>query len=170
MAIIKNIVHYLAIIVYIVIAIYTLAWAPSIVGYHPLVVLTGSMEPTLKVGSIIYYEKIKEEDIKVGDIITFKKNNGSVVSHRVYSINNGEYETKGDANRIKDLESIKYSSIMGKNKSLSIVYLGYFIKFINDNPILIIVGIIILISELLLTNSKRRDINRFEGKEKENEK
>ena len=45
-------------IIYILLIIYLLIFIPSLWGKKPLVVISGSMEPTLKVGGILYYEKI----------------------------------------------------------------------------------------------------------------
>ena len=45
-------------IVYILLIIYLLVFIPTLWGHKPLVVISGSMEPVLKVGGILYYEKI----------------------------------------------------------------------------------------------------------------
>ena len=130
MIVLRKIVHCLSIICYIFIFIYAIICIPYIFKYKPLVVLTGSMEPSFQTGSIIYYKNVPSNEIKVGDIITFKMGN-SLVSHRVYSINDGLYETKGDANNAVDSGKIKYSDIVGKDSNLSIPYLGYFVKYVN---------------------------------------
>ena len=57
MRLIKGFVNILTWIVYACIACYLLIAAPMLAGYHPVVVLSGSMEPTYHVGSIIYYKK-----------------------------------------------------------------------------------------------------------------
>ena len=46
-------------IIYILLIIYLLIFIPSFFGHKPLVVISGSMEPTLKVGGILYYEKVE---------------------------------------------------------------------------------------------------------------
>ena len=80
--IIKSIIHFLSYICYILIGLYVLVLIPQIFGYHPLVVLSGSMSPNLKVGSIVYYHKVEENDLKIGDIITYKLDD-KFVSHRI---------------------------------------------------------------------------------------
>ena len=40
-------------------------------GYKPLFVLTGSMEPGIKTGDMIIVKGIKESKIKEGDVVTF---------------------------------------------------------------------------------------------------
>ena len=50
---IKNIILKL---IYAIVFTYILVFVPVIIGYKPLVVLSGSMEPILKVGGILYYQ------------------------------------------------------------------------------------------------------------------
>ena len=45
----KRYIHYLALLCYILILIYISVCIPIIYGYKPLVVLSGSMEPTYKI-------------------------------------------------------------------------------------------------------------------------
>ena len=51
------------------IAIVTL---PGLVGYRSLTVVSGSMEPTLGVGSVVIDEVISPLDARPGDIVTFQ--------------------------------------------------------------------------------------------------
>ncbi len=173
MGIIKKIVHFLSYIAYILIILYGIVCIPMIFGKTPVVVLSGSMEPTFKTGSVIYYEKVSAKDIKVGDIITFKLDN-KYISHRVNSIDNNLYETKGDANSVADVNKIEYNNIKGKVIDFYIPYIGYYIKFINDNlRFIIITLIVILVSEFLLENIETFDIdnnNNNERSEMDNEK
>lgn len=162
----KFIVHVLSYICYIFIGIYALICVPMIVKYRPLVVLSGSMEPTFKTGSIIYYKVVKQEEIKAGDIITFRIND-TFVSHRVNSIDNYLYETKGDANNTVDALKIKYSDIVGKDANFCIPLLGYYVKYINDNMYLLVIVAIILVLEFILSNIPA--FNKEEAKEKKEE-
>jgi len=162
MIILKKTVHVLAIIVYILIGIYALLCIPMILGYRPLVVLSGSMEPTYKVGGILYYKKIDVKELKVGDPITFKLDDGAVVSHRIVEIKENGVITKGDANNSNDPKEIKFDNIMGRDAKICIPYVGYYVKFINDHLIVSIPLIIILILEFFLSN-KNFDIERSEN-------
>ncbi len=152
MEFLKKIVHFVTGIVYIMIIVYILVWIPSIFGYKPLVVLSESMEPSLKKGSVIYYKETAKEDIKIGDIITYKGNNGEYISHRVTNIENDLYTTKGDANKISDASKVKWENILGKVMKFCIIYIGYYIKFITDNWYVIAIAIFILILEFILSN------------------
>jgi signal peptidase len=45
---------------------------PSLFGYRSLTVVSGSMVPTLGVGSVVVDEVISPADVRPGDIVTFK--------------------------------------------------------------------------------------------------
>ena len=76
---------------------------PRLFGYDMYNVISGSMEPEIPVGSMIFVESTTPQDIAEGDIIAFYRN-GSVVCHRVTEnyVGSGEIRTKGDANQSED--------------------------------------------------------------------
>ncbi len=148
--ILKRINNILAKICYFIIIIYVLICIPYIFGYYPLVVLTGSMEPTYKIGSIIYYHQVPENELKIGDPITFKLSNGTIVTHRINDITDNEYQTKGDANDTPDTLKINYNNILGRVSKTAIPFIGYGAYFITSHKFLIVIAIIILVSELIL--------------------
>ena len=65
---IKNIID---IVLTLVIIICVAVGGLYLFNIKPYVVLSGSMEPSYKVGSIIYYKSVDEAQLKVGDVITF---------------------------------------------------------------------------------------------------
>ena len=82
---------------------------PKFLPYQALVVRSGSMEPTIPTGSVVFYRKVDAAKVKVGDVIVFAKPGQAdeKVTHRVYQIsrdpNGGRYfTTKGDANGTPD--------------------------------------------------------------------
>lgn len=101
-----------------------------IFGLTPYTVLSGSMEPTYHVGSIIYVVSEKADDVKVGEAITFKKS-GLPATHRVVEIDyeNRRFFTKGDANDSFDAP-VKFEYLIGK-PLFTIPYLGYFAGWIS---------------------------------------
>ena len=90
---------------------------PKIMGMQVYDIVTGSMEPTIPVGSLIIVEDAEPTELAEGDIIAFTSN-GSVISHRVVEnhVVNGEVVTKGDANEVNDVNPIPYANIIGKVK------------------------------------------------------
>lgn len=90
----------------------------SMVKYIPMKVLSGSMEPELKVGDIVVSEAVDSSSIKVGDIITYKMGTNTLVTHRVIEVieMNGSnfYKTKGDANNVEDNDLVSQDNVVGK--------------------------------------------------------
>ena len=102
-----------------------------VIGLRPFVVLSGSMQPTYEVGSLIYVKSVDYKDLKVGDPITYMVSQDTVVTHRIIEVLVDEkdpdtirYFTKGDANEHPDGSSVHYKNIIGK-PVFSIPYLGY---------------------------------------------
>ncbi len=98
---------------------------PSVFGFSVMRVQTGSMEPELRTGCIIISRKVRQEELEIGDIISFYSNdpdpriNGRVETHRIverHYLLGGEREfiTKGDANPSDDSSPVLYKSIIGK--------------------------------------------------------
>ena len=107
-----------------------------------LVVLTGSMEPTIKSGEMII---IKEQtDYNVDDIVTYKEDRNFFVTHRIINKYENKYETKGDNNNLID-ETIGKDQIEGKVIYHSKVC-GFFILYLLK-PITLIVIIIFFVKE-----------------------
>ena len=90
---------------------------PSIFGYKSFKVLSGSMEPFIKTGNMIIVKSIKSENIKVGDIITFKVSDKVLVTHRVKEIvkqaSKSFFKTKGDANNVADVKLVSPNQVVG---------------------------------------------------------
>ena len=111
-----------------------------VVGLQPFVVLSGSMEPTYHVGSLIYVKDVDYKQLKVGDPITYMLSQDTVVTHRIIEVLADEedpdtlrYFTQGDANDTPDGTSVHYRNILGK-PVFSIPYLGYVSNYIQNPP------------------------------------
>lgn len=75
------------VLVAIVVIIALLLVGARVFGLQVYAVLSGSMEPTYHVGSIIYVKSVDPSEIKVGDPITFVMNEQlTVATHRVVRI------------------------------------------------------------------------------------
>ena len=79
-------------------------------GYTAFQVITGSMQPTIRIKDVVF-EKITK-DVEIGDIATFKYGN-EYVTHRVIDKYDGFIITKGDFNNSPD-EPIPVENIVGK--------------------------------------------------------
>ena len=87
---------------------------PNYMGYQVYNVVSGSMEPAIPVGSVIYVRDIDPVEIEKGDIIAFQSGS-SVIMHRVVDnkIVEGTFTTKGDANDSEDINEVPYASLVG---------------------------------------------------------
>lgn len=92
-------------------------------GYSLFRVVTGSMEPTLPVGTLLLTEQTDMQDVQMGDIICFQAQEsaifGKMMTHRVVGIHTGAdgallFETKGDANLAQDGYLVTQTNFVGK--------------------------------------------------------
>jgi len=98
--------------------------ALNILGVVTLAVVEGrSMEPTLQTGDLVLVVKASPNDIHVGDIVVYKKPDGTFIIHRVIEIKqiSGQlyYVTQGDNNPIPDGPGIPYEDVIGKVVSIN---------------------------------------------------
>ena len=100
---------------------------PKIMGYGEVIFLSGSMQPTIEVGSLgIVHE---EKEYKEGDIVTYIKEN-TLITHRIKEIRSEEeIIVQGDANNIAD-EPISKEMIEGRI-IISIPYMGRVIQIMK---------------------------------------
>lgn len=118
---------------------------PTVFGWGNAVVLSGSMEPELPVGSLLLIHR--EESYKVGEIVTYEDESGSLVTHRLASLENGEAVTKGDANNTEDAP-FPASQIYGKVWAV-LPGVGSMILWLKTPPgicsVLLIGGILLIV-------------------------
>ena len=93
---------------------------PRLFGYSIYSVVSGSMEPALPVGSIVYVEPAGFTEIRIGDVIAFD-DEGTVVTHRVIEDRPQEsaFITKGDANSSPDILPTPYWKLIGRGSTLN---------------------------------------------------
>ncbi|MFQ8705059.1 MAG: signal peptidase I [Thomasclavelia sp.] len=153
MKILKKIISYLSILCYIVIIVLVLILAPMIIGYKPVVVLSGSMEPAYPVGSLIYYKTASFEDIDKNDAITFYIDSDTLVTHRVVVKNeiSQTFVTKGDANPTNDADPVEYKNVAGKALEIYLPVIGsVFASSVKYIAVAVIGGILLL--NIILSN------------------
>lgn len=114
----------------------------ELIGYRSYTVLSGSMEPKFYPGDLVIIKHKNKTDIKVNDVVTFRDNEGVIVTHRIIEEVNEGYITKGDNNNVDDADKLTEDNIIGKVK-FSIPKLGYLIEIIS-NPKIVAVELILL--------------------------
>ena len=137
------------VLVVIVVVVALLLVGARLFGLQVYAVLSGSMEPTYHVGSVIYVEPVDPSEIQVGDPITFVMNEElTVATHRVVRIDaeNSHFYTKGDANENPDAAPVHFNNLLGK-PVFTIPYLGYISSYVQSPPGMyyaIAVGVLLL--------------------------
>lgn len=134
-------------IVYILLIIYLLIFVPSLWGQKPLVVISGSMEPTLKVGGILYYEKIDLNELDEGDILVYQTKE-HIISHKIVDINENGFITKGDINNSVDNYLVSDEQVLGKGTNWSIPFIGYYADYIYSHKYLLYISLGVIIVDL----------------------
>src|SRR5574344_988416 len=152
--IIKNCVFKL---IYFLVIIYLLIFIPTIFGEKPLVVISGSMEPTLNVGGILYYHEKDFEDFKVDDVIVYQLED-HIISHRVYDITENGIITKGDANNSYDNLLINENQILGEGKNWCIPLIGYYADFIYNHKYLLFITLLIIMVDMISDRHKMKEV------------
>jgi signal peptidase len=97
------------------------------INMHP--VLSGSMEPALGVGGVVITQLIKLDEVKKGDIISYKIDEQRI-THRVIDVGKAggkvQFQTKGDANEEPD----PYAVIPKGEKVPKVVYFVPYFGFL----------------------------------------
>jgi signal peptidase len=124
-------------------------------NYKVMTVISGSMEPDIKMGSVVVVKPV--DSYKIGDVITFGpvSKTKAPTSHRISDIKvvDGKpvYMTKGDANNAPDTREVFQKDIIGK-VLFDVPYAGYAVDFakkpIGFSLIIIVPAAIIIIDEI----------------------
>ena len=128
-----KVIYYIVIAFIVLIALLLIVSVLPITGnYKIMTVISGSMQPAIKMGSVVIVKPAS--DYQIGDVITFGPYSKTKVptTHRIYDIKveGGQpvYITKGDVNNAPDSREIKKSDIVGK-VLFSVPYMGYAVEF-----------------------------------------
>lgn len=95
-----------------------LGWslAPSLLGWHTTVVMTGSMLPNLVPGDVVVSRAIDPAKVQIGQVLLVDNPDhaGELRMHRLVRIDtNGELILRGDANRTPDSTPVRRSAVRG---------------------------------------------------------
>lgn len=141
---------------------------PSIFGYKPFMVLSGSMETEIRKGDLIITKIVDPSALEVDDVIAFRDAAGTVTTHRIIDVvvKDGEtyFITKGDNNssqdrnlvELKDVEGIYVGRIPG---------IGSIMKKLSEPMTIVILafGITLIFGiGFMISTKKRQEIERQE--------
>lgn len=167
------------ILVAIVVVLALLLVGARFIGLNVYTVLSGSMEPTYHVGSLIYVKDVDTDELKAGDVITYMLDEDTIVTHRIADVIPDEtdpsiirFQTKGDANDSVDGSLVHYKNVIG-TPVFSIPKLGYLANYIQKPPgryIAISAGAIILLLVFLPDLFSDDDKSEKKKKKQKNER
>lgn len=137
---------------------------PKIFGLQWYEVMSGSMEPAVHTGSVIFDKpSVNISALKVGDVITFRAPNAEygadqmLITHRISQIKNQNgqvmFQTKGDANDAADPDLVPSTNIIGQYDNITIPYLGYYLTFaktkLGVGLLVILPGVLLIVSTMV---------------------
>lgn len=140
-----------------------------LVGIQVFTVLSGSMEPTYHVGSLIYVKEVDPFELEAGDVITYLLDENTRSTHRIVEVISDEedpgtirFRTKGDANDTVDGSLVHYKNVIG-TPVFTIPYAGYIVNYIQNPPGKyfamtggVILAALVFLPDLLDDDSKKR--------------
>lgn len=122
---IRRIAGILGVIILAIVVLPFIVYAvPQTIGAeHSYVVLSGSMEPAIGPGDVIFVDSVDPASIQVGDVVTYQRVGESrPTTHRVVEIveegDGRQFLTMGDANEDPDAEPVSASAVKGRVMSL----------------------------------------------------
>ena len=151
--IIKFVILIILIVLFIVNLMLSIEENTHIFGIYMFNIVSESMEPTFYKDDLAVVKSCDIEELKTGDIITFKQED-RIISHRIVDITKEKEEknfiTKGDNNEVEDVEPVDIQNIYGK-VVLIIPKIGKIVNYIQNvrgfiNVCILIVIICILIN------------------------
>ena len=145
-----------------------LMMVPGLLGLRRYVIVTGSMDPALPRGSIVYDELTPVEDLEVGDVITFvpppEYHIDQSVTHRIVAIETGAansnapgepiIRTQGDANTAPDAWELVLDNPRQPRVAHHLAWIGYVYMALDHRWVqLLVVGLPALLIVIVLVVS-----------------
>ncbi len=125
---------------------------PRVFGLHIYTVVSGSMEPAIPTGSLVYVRETSPEQVGAEEVIAFYgvRDSASIITHRVVEnrVVMGEFITKGDANQTEDMNPIPYENFIG-SVVYSIPALGRAAELLTSHDGKLVAGAVIAAALLL---------------------
>ena len=89
----------------------------NLLGYTPYVVESGSMEPAIPTGSLVFINKNEKDSVGLDDVVAYEfigQRSTFMVTHRIVGTDGADWITKGDANENVDANPVSPEQIVGK--------------------------------------------------------
>ncbi len=133
------------------------SFLPALFGLKSMIVTSGSMEPTIRVGDALLISPLSTGSVvTAGDVITYRNHQTEgMTTHRVKAVKEIQgmtyYQTQGDANSTPDPDLTAAQSVYGKTV-ITLPKVGYLLHFATTSwgkLLLVAVPLLILMSKEL---------------------
>lgn len=141
---------------------------PSVFGYKPFIVLSGSMETEIRKGDLIITKEVDPTTLGVDDVIAFRDAENTITTHRIIDlvVEDGKtyFITKGDNNTSQDLNLVELSDVEGIYVG-RIPGIGSMMNSLSEPTTIIIVVLIITMIFVVgfsISSKKQRELEKLE--------
>ena len=139
---------------------------PKLFGYEPYTVISGSMEPAIAIGSLVYVRDVEPEAVVAKDVIAYYggRDQDTVITHRVMENQTFEkkFITKGDANSENDINPVLYHNLIGKVE-VTVPKLGFAAQFLGDRngkrALICVIGLAVVLHTISMLLGRRQNID-----------
>lgn len=144
----------------------------NLLGYTPYVVESGSMEPAIPTGSLVFISKNEKDSVGLDDVVAYEfigQRSTFMVTHRIVGTDGANWITKGDANENVDANPVSPEQIVGKY-AFHIREAGYVYASIGQKGFIMIAAWIVLLNVINVVVASVYNKNKERNKplEKEN--
>ena len=143
---------------------------PSIFGYKPFVVLSGSMEAEIFKGDLAVTREVDIDTLQENDIVAFRDADNHVVTHRIVKIvedsNGKKLVTKGDNNSNNDSDMVNVKDVEGKYL-FKLSGFGNLVMMMQEPLTLVVVLVVILVAGGIWMMLGKNKLSKDERKELE---
>jgi signal peptidase I, archaeal type len=174
-SILRDIIFYLSLIAMIAVVVVLSRGAGGIGGYHFYEVLTSSMESVYPQGSLVVVKNVNTDELVIGDDITFVRNIGAPITHRVVEIQENHmgameraFVTKGVDNAMIDKDAVLEANVIGKVVA-SVPIIGGLINFLKEHLDIVISIFIFLIMFWTLMKKLWRKMKKLKQEQEKGE-
>lgn len=135
---------------------------PTVFGFSPVIVLSGSMYPEFDAGDLILLKEVDAEEVQKDDVICYFSdgNKETAITHRVMDVQkddegNPVFVTKGDANDSEDLTAVTAEMVQGRYTGVYLPKLGDVAVFLQT-PMGMVLCIVCPLGLILIWDAVRR--------------
>lgn len=138
---------------------------PAALGLERHAITDTSMSGSYDLGSVVFEEVVPVNDLVVGDVITYLPPTESgidhPITHRIVSIEDGDFQTKGDAVDQVDPWTFRLESVSQPRVAYSVPYVGWVLIALQDRSVRVALiglffGLVALIGLGQLAGASRR--------------